>query len=95
MQKWEYCAVTEISANDNKLNTYFPSLIQFIKQGSHIEEIRSIHKAKKTKRRGLLISEEELVAKTIFELGEQGWEMVGMGNTGPNHHMVYFKRPKD
>lgn len=36
----------------------------------------------------------QILGNTISELGENGWEMVGCGNTGEHTHKIYFKRPK-
>lgn len=37
-------------------------------------------------------SQRNMVAKKIAQLGDEGWEMVGMGITGQGSHAVYFKR---
>ena len=79
MQKWEYCAIGSIGSGFSTLS--HPHILNFTELG--IEEIR-INKP-----------ESNEVAKNIAKLGEQGWEMVGAGNTSEGHHCIYFKRPKE
>ena len=96
MQKWEYCAIVGIGASGNgtTLTTRYPGVFNFTDKGSHITEIRDIFKDKKHPE----IEEEterRQVAKAIAKLGDEGWEMVGTGNTSEGSHMIYFKRPKE
>lgn len=35
------------------------------------------------------------MAQLVAELGMDGWEMVGCGNTSEYSHNLYFKRPKE
>jgi len=78
MQKWEYCAIVNISTNNEKLSTYYPGIWHFTDLGIQVSRIHS--------------PEADEVAKTIAQLGEQGWEMVGAGNTSNSFHTLYFKR---
>ena len=96
MQKWEYCAVVGISSSSiaTKLDTRYPGVINFTNQGGQITEIRQTFLDKNitgskdaTERKG--------VAKAISRLGEDGWELVGVGKTGECFHTLYFKRPKE
>ena len=79
MQKWEYCAIVGISRNNEKLFPYYPGIWHFTDLGIQASRIHS--------------PEADEVAKTIAQLGEQGWEMVGAGNVSDNYHTLYFKRP--
>lgn len=89
MQKWEYCAITGISALSSKLSTSYPSLLQFSDQGTYVTKIRD------EVIENVYFDEETLTAKRIAKLGEEGWELVGTGNTSEGIHMLYFKRPKE
>lgn len=39
-------------------------------------------------------SEENVTAMVIAHLGNEGWELVGMGTISQFEHKLYFKRPK-
>ena len=80
MQKWEYCAISGIGGARN-LNTTEPGIWNFTMDG--IQDF-AINRPEKNE-----------VAKEIAKLGEQGWEMVGTGNTSVITHCIYFKRPKE
>jgi hypothetical protein len=44
------------------------------------------------------LAEEDALAAAIARLGDEGWELAGVGPVGPgqgiNYHYLYFKRPK-
>jgi hypothetical protein len=75
MQKWEYCAVVGIHQDYHKLKPYFPGIWHFTENGIQATQIKG--------------TQADEIAKTIAQLGEQGWEMAGsMEGT------LYFKRPQ-
>jgi hypothetical protein len=80
MQKWEYCAVVGIVRNERRLEPKFPAIFWFTPGGFRVTEIKG--------------KENDMTATSIAELGEQGWEMVGVG-TGYQgvSQTLYFKRP--
>ncbi|MDP2937605.1 MAG: hypothetical protein Q8O86_14065 [Dehalococcoidia bacterium] len=82
MQKWEYCAVVGVgqASSSRHLLPEYPALWHFAPDGCHLTEIKG--------------KEALEIAKTIATLGEEGWEMVGCGNTDVKRHTLYFKRPK-
>lgn len=80
MQEWEYCAIVGVSRYDRNLNPGYPALWYFTASGVDIVEIAGQEEAAD-------------VARAVAELGAQGWEMVGCGNTSQFHHAIYFKRP--
>ncbi len=81
MQKWEYCVVSGIGPS---LATSYPAAYRMTARG--IEIVMDFKKLPKG------ASEINAVAQLIAQLGEEGWEMVGSGNTGSGHHSLYFKR---
>lgn len=83
MPKWEYCAIVGLSRYDKRLVPGDPAIWRFTPTGIEVVDIR-----------GQQDVEAAEVAQSIATLGEQGWEMVGCGNTSQFHHVVYFKRPK-
>lgn len=86
MQQWEYCMVGPIRSNDNKFDGAYPQLTHLTDKGVDSVRIRP----PMTGERGLDYS----LAKTIAELGAEGWEMVGCGNVAVDMHFLYFKRPR-
>jgi hypothetical protein len=81
MQKWEYCAIIGMRSTLRDLNPAYPALWHFSNEGYGSTPIKGYEAAE--------------VAKTIAELGEQGWEMIGTGCEAGGVHILYFKRPKD
>ena len=84
MQKWEYCAIVGIKRDDLDFRGYHPRIWRFIGNGIEITRIDENTVSEDTTE----------LAKSIAQLGEQGWEMVGVGHS--NHHdenILYFKRP--
>ena len=85
MHKWEYCAVGPIK---NVFYGHYPELVRFTKEGS-----------KKTRIQGTRdIDEGDILAQTIAQLGEWGWEMISCGTVAKGvqeepMHILYFKRP--
>jgi hypothetical protein len=85
--KWEYCAVTKAQfVGSIRGGQYW---ISYFRRGNvQVETIEaSVH--------------ESAVAKAVFKLGEEGWEMVGegplevrQGGPGGTPTALYFKRRK-
>ena len=69
MQKWEYCAISGITTYYGRLGANGTALWHFTENGIADSEIEALN----------LDDYYNGVAKTIAQLGEQGWEMVGTG----------------
>lgn len=85
MAKWEYCAVVGLRrSGNNTVTSYYPSVEYFTAKGVQTVPIRGDTR------------EDEIasLARTIAQLGEEGWEMVGCGNNSEVTHSIYFKRLK-
>jgi len=87
MTKWEYCVLVGISS----LQTYYPRLYRFTSNG--YELISDFQNRSGNER------EDQSVAKAIFQLGEEGWELVVGTTFGDSaiqnrHSSLWFKRPK-
>ena len=87
MQVWEYCAVVGIQRYSERRGFHprWPAIWHFTSDG--IKEVE------------ITIDEIKTTAKTIAQLGEQGWEMVSVGTISAGGesettHILYFKRPK-
>ena len=87
MAGWEYCAVagisqktTHLDGNPRHLGTYCPAVWYFTSEGVQTVEIKGREAAE--------------VGRTIAQLGHEGWEMVGCGDTSQTTHTVYFERLK-
>jgi hypothetical protein len=80
MQKWEYCAVVNIREDSGGFTPENPAIWYFATDGIQVTPIKG--------------KASSMVAKTIAELGEEGWEMVGAGNLSGHRHALYFKRAK-
>lgn len=86
MQKWEYCAVGPIK----KLSySHHPELVRFTVEGCKRSRLQAP--------RG--VDEDDVLAQTIAQLGEWGWEMIGCAAVSGGvqeevMHILYFKRPK-
>jgi len=86
-QKWEYCAIVGIGrrAGQRYLGPFYPAFWRFRNERVDTAELKGDESAQ--------------VAQAIFQLGQDGWEMVGAvpdtqaGNA--NSHTLYFKRPID
>lgn len=83
MQKWEYCVIAGIKRDRLEFRGFYSVLWHFT--SNRIEETK-IGKEN--------ISENAAeVARTIAQLGEQGWEMTGIGQSNyRDEHILYFKR---
>ena len=86
MQKWEYCAVAGIKRDLRKFRGISPEIWKFTINGIEETDIGENFK---------YVNEASAeTAKIIAQLGQQGWEMVGIGYS--NHYdenILYFKRP--
>jgi hypothetical protein len=86
MQKWEYCAIVGMAKHTRNLNPHYPALWYFTSEGCKVSEIKS--------------AETNSVAMTIAKLGDESWEMVGVGaipdkaTVGLDPGVIYFKRLK-
>jgi hypothetical protein len=83
MQQWEYCAISYVeppSFEKGLLEVRYPILKRFTEDGGVTE--------------GFDVSRGWAdISQAIYQLGEQGWEMVGCSDTA-SYHIIYFKRPK-
>jgi hypothetical protein len=79
MQKWDYCAIYQISQMVGWLTgvgmVYRGS---FTVKGAEREELEHDPNA---------------LARGIAKLGLEGWEMVGAAVVSEYYHTLYFKRP--
>ena len=82
MQKWEYCIITGVVPWSGGLDS--EDHLQIF--GSDASEITHF-RAPAGKR-------PQILAQTIAQLGEDGWEMVRCAFAGHRGHHLYFKRPK-
>ena len=93
MQKWEYCTISgirhRVGDKDEKSFLVASYLYRFTDSGLGMEKLAA---PKGT-------ASQNYVAATIARMGDDGWELVGIG-TGYNqfgdipHDVLYFKRPK-
>jgi hypothetical protein len=83
MQKWEYCVVSGLHSGTQ---TRHPRAYRLTRKGYELVKDFEL-------RAGL--SEPDAVGQYIAQLGEDGWEMVGAGNTAELYHCLYFKRLKE
>jgi len=90
MQKWEYCAIVGMARNGTNLATATPALWQFTPAGIQSVNLGRKHFAIAGKE---FENEADAVAAAIANLGAEGWELVGVGQTAIIHHLLYFKRP--
>lgn len=79
MQKWEYCILGPIVKSMD--GSPKPESMTASKTTFSKEE-------KKVKPMG-----GDGFLKYMVQLGLEGWELVGTGNTGTDSHFLYFKRP--
>ncbi len=86
MQKWDYLLVLGLY-NYQRAKTNFPKAYRITSKGFEL--------VSDFKDRPNNISEEAAVGQFIAQLGEDGWEMTGAGNTNPSVHCLYFKRAKE
>lgn len=84
MQKWEYCVIGKIT--NGRLDVSNPVAYRITNKGFELmSDFRNRQKG---------ISELAAVGQFIAQLGEDGWEMTGVGNASEFYHCLYFKRPK-
>jgi hypothetical protein len=83
VQKWEYCIITGIVPWSGGIDS--EDHLQYFGEGSpEITYFRHTRDARRP----------QILAQTIAQLGEEGWEMVGCAFAGVRGHHLYFKRPK-
>ena len=87
MTKWKYCTITgcKTGSATHQFDTHYPKITYFTSEGRNTESLGG------SRPDGLY--EANAVARLIAQLGEEGWEMVGCGNTAEVTHSIYFKRP--
>jgi hypothetical protein len=79
-EKWEYCRMEDLLGG-----SFVPAkLIFFTAEGETVEILHAEEDS----------TQKKVVAMRIAQLGDEGWEMAGMGITGQGSHAVYFKRRK-
>ena len=89
MQKWEYCYLYGIRA-ENPLTTFTPRYAIFSTSEPHlIRTDLTIHR--------FFVGDEEVLgaAGAIAMLGEEGWELVSAVQSREYYTTLFFKRPKD
>jgi len=88
VQKWEYCVV--------RGNYYWLSDGYLEKMTDKGREIVSDFTAiLKNQPKGTKLRPDAVAAQTIAQLGEEGWELVGIhGGDASSEVVLYFKRPK-
>ena len=79
-EKWEYCKIMGVFSD----RYFHPKLVYLTSEGEKVEALSGDDN----------IPELKKVAVRIAELGDEGWEMVGMGNTAEGVHSIYFKRKR-
>ena len=79
-QNWEYCAIVGIRRKTGmrSLGGRYPA-IWYFRLGVEIVEIKGDEGAQ--------------LGKAIFQLGQDGWEMVGAVPEEADAYTLYFKRP--
>jgi hypothetical protein len=96
MQKWEFCLLTGVSAvimagdsGSTGLNTHYPKLFNLT--GNGLVLVTDFKDRPKVEYEG------QSVARQIYLLGEEGWEIVypqlNIGNLS-NESYIWFKRQK-
>jgi hypothetical protein len=85
MQKWEYCVISGVSTRNEGLHSYYPKVIRLTTEGAEASRLPEEKGAQET----------DSLAIVIAQMGNEGWELVGCGNTSASYHSLYFKRPKD
>ena len=95
MQKWEYCVLVNVFATGQGLDTFYPALFRFTSKGAElVTDFQD-------RPEGISHFEYEgqSVARMIYQLGEEGWEMVHgdhmSESTRPDPANLWFKRTKD
>jgi hypothetical protein len=80
MTKWEFCSIYPIEEYRHWLVPYGDGFKEtFTLEGGKREEVPD---------------DPHDLARSIAQLGEDGWELVGCGNVSEVRHALYFKRPK-
>ncbi len=79
-EKWDFCRLEDLLAG----SFVVAKLIFFTAAGEKIERLSADDDS----------SQRNVVAMRIAQLGDEGWEMAGMGITGQGSHAVYFKRKR-
>ena len=92
-QKWEYCAITNVSTSgDNTGERGVASIRYFYAGGAKKETVEFVPDfGKKVE---YYFIENGALSKAIAKLGDEGWEMVSKEPENTSGHIFYFKRPK-
>ena len=86
MRKWEYCAITGIGDNFHFDKSNPPRLLRFSADAREATHVKP--------------ADFWGVARTIAELGDQGWEMVSSGSASIGSesvgifHTIYFRKER-
>jgi hypothetical protein len=86
-QKWEYCAITNVTWASGGLSSRPVAVIRYFQVGGEKEEAVEFAPAI-GKSAGL----KDACNKAIAKLGDEGWEMIL--RAPDNGYVFYFKRPK-
>ena len=79
MQKWEYCAIYQITQMGGWLTG-----VGMVYRGSF--SVKGVQREE-------LDHDPNALARAIAKLGLEGWEMVGAAVVSEHYHTIYFKRP--
>lgn len=96
-QKWEYCAITNVSWSGGNLSSRGLATIRYFQASGSKEE--TVEFVPDFGQRGeYRIYEHGALSKAIAKLGDEGWEMV-LKEPDPDpaqrpRNIYYFKRPK-
>lgn len=93
IQKWEYCAITDVSYVEDTFNGRTSAVIRYFQAGGVKEEI--VEFVSDIKKRSIYSYTNGALAKAMAKLGDEGWELVSKeSDTDRNVKPFYFKRPK-
>lgn len=81
MSGWEYCAIFRVGKKKGAPKSVSLTLTHFTGDGAKITRLADDYE-----------ESPDPLARAISDLGSEGWEMVGCGNTAENSHSIYFKR---
>jgi len=89
MQKWEYLVVSGMYHNMETVVKMTNKGLELVKQFID-KELPLKYPNNSYPPSDVVQSTRDAVAQYIAQLGDEGWEMIGVGNNGE----IYFKRPK-
>jgi hypothetical protein len=81
VQTWEYCAIVGVTVTSGgRLIADQQRFIHYFKD-ANVQVVK------------VNVDDQHALAQAIAGLGAEGWELVACGNLGPEHHVIYFKKP--